>query len=65
MELTSIKDVVIGSCVEIRLQFFFRWSDEHIVHEQCVVGSGTDNSDFNSEVLVPSGIPIQDVQLNE
>ena len=36
------------------LQVFSARSDKHIAHEQCMVGSGADDSDIDAVSLVPS-----------
>lgn len=63
MELAGVEDVVVGTGVEVGLELLFRRSDEHIMHEQCVVCAGTHHSDFDAEVLLPAGVTIQYVEL--
>ena len=36
-------------------------TDEHVSHEETMVGSGTDDSDFDSVARIPPGISIKDV----
>ena len=43
------------------LQLFPRRADEHVAHEQGMVGSGTDDSDTDSVFLIPAGITINNV----
>jgi hypothetical protein len=57
-ERTSIVDGVIW--VEV-LKVFALWANEHVAHEQCMVGSSTDDADLDAVLLVPSGKTIDDV----
>lgn len=43
------------------LKIFTVRSDEHIPHEQSMVGTGADNSDFDLILLVPSCKSVDDV----
>ena len=43
------------------LKVFALRSDEHVTHEESMVGTSTDNSDPNSVLLVPSCKAVHDV----
>jgi len=43
------------------LEIFAIRSDEHIPHEQSMVGTGADDSDFDLVLLVPSCKSVDDV----
>ncbi len=58
--LTAVKDVNVSSGCEIFFQFLLSWSSEHISHKQSMISSGTDSSDFNLMIRVPSCITIDD-----
>ncbi len=40
------------------MQLFPRWPDEHVAHEECMIGSSADNSHTDPVPLIPTGIPI-------
>lgn len=42
-------------------ELFPRWTDEHVSHEQGMVGSGADNSNIDPIALVPAGITINHI----
>lgn len=42
-------------------ELFSRWSNEHIPHEESMIGTSTDDSDIDAIALVPSGIAIHNV----
>ena len=43
------------------LQLFSAGSDEHISHEESMVGTGADHADVNSVLLIPAGISVYHV----
>lgn len=57
-EGSGIVDGVVG--VEM-LELLGRRADEHVSHEQGMIGAGTDDSNADSVLLVPAGIAIDDV----
>lgn len=57
-EGSGIVDGVVG--VEV-LELLTRRADEHVPHEQSMVGAGADNTDADSVLLVPASIAINDV----
>lgn len=57
-EGAGIVNNIVG--VEV-LQLFARRSDEHVPHEQGMVGTGADNSDADTVALVPAGIAVDNV----
>lgn len=60
-ELTGVVDDKVGFAVVLEL--FCRRSDQHVVHEQGVVGSGSDDSDLDSVLGIPTGESIEDVDV--
>lgn len=58
-ERASIVDGVIW--LEV-LQLFRRRPDQHVAHEQSMVGTGTDNADVDAVTLVPAGVAIDDIE---
>ena len=42
-------------------QLFSRGSDQHVAHEEGVVGAGADDAHANAVLLIPAGIAIDDV----
>lgn len=57
-EGTGIVDGVVG--VEV-LELLARGTDEHVAHEEGMVGAGADNADLDAVLLVPAGIAVNDV----
>ena len=57
-EAAGIVDHIVG--VE-SLQLFSRWSDEHVPHEQSMVGARTNDTHVDSVFLVPSCIAINNI----
>lgn len=57
-ESTGIVDGVVG--VEV-LELLTGRADEHVAHEESMVGAGADDSDADSVLLVPSGVTVNDV----
>jgi hypothetical protein len=57
-EGTGIVDCVVG--VEV-LELLTRRADEHVPHEQGMVGAGADDTDANTVLFVPAGVTIDDV----
>lgn len=43
------------------LELLTRRADEHVAHEESMVGAGAHNADFDTVLLVPAGITIHDV----
>ncbi len=43
------------------LQLFPRWPDEHVAHEERMIGSSTDNSHTDPVSLIPTGISVNDI----
>lgn len=64
VELSGVEDVVVGSVMEVGLQLLLGRPDEHIVHEQSVVGTGAHHSDLDAVVGVPPCIAVQNVKLS-
>jgi len=58
-EGTGVVDCEIRSAVCLHL--FFGGTDEHVAHEETVVGSGTDDTDLDSVARVPPGVTVKDV----
>lgn len=42
-------------------QFFLGGANKHVVHEESMVGSGTNNPDFNTVFRIPAGEAIKDI----
>lgn len=61
-ELSSIEDVVVCSILEVSVQLLLGGLDEHVRHEEGVVGAGADDSDADPVLRVPSGIAINNIQ---
>ena len=57
-EGAGIIDGIVG--VEID-ELFSRWPDEHVTHEESMVGSGTDDSNVDAVPLIPSSKAIDDI----
>lgn len=57
-ERTSIVDGVIG--LEVN-ELFPWWADEHVAHEESMVGTSADDSDSDSVLLIPSCISINNI----
>ena len=60
-ELSGVVDDEVGFAVVFEL--LRRWSDQHVVHEQGVVGSGSDDSDLDSVLRIPTGEAVKDVDV--
>lgn len=43
------------------LELFPRRSDEHVAHEQSVIGARADDSDIDPVALVPSRVAVDDI----
>lgn len=43
------------------LKLFCTWPDEHVPHEEGVVGAATDNTDVDSVAFIPTSKPIYDI----
>lgn len=53
---------VINSIIRMEmLEVFPVWSDEHVAHEESVIGPSTNDSNFDSVFLVPSCKPVDNV----
>lgn len=48
----------IGSLGEFLQQLPFGRSDQHVVHEQRMIGSCAEGSDFESGILIPSNVTV-------
>ena len=57
-EGTGVVDGVVG--VEV-LELLARRTDEHVAHEEGMVGASADDTDADTVLLVPSGVTIDDV----
>lgn len=57
-EGTGVVDHVVG--VEV-LQLLRRRTDEHVAHEQSMVGTGADHTDADAVSLVPAGETVDDI----
>ena len=57
-EGARVVDHVVG--VE-GLELLGRWADEHVPHEQCMIGSGAHDTDIDAVPLVPSSEAVNDV----
>lgn len=57
-EGTSIVDGVVG--MEM-LELFPRWSDEHVSHEQSMIGSRANNSNIDPITFIPAGKAINHI----
>lgn len=60
-ELTGVVDDKVGLAVVFEL--LGSWSDQHVVHEQGVVGSRCDDSDLDSVLGIPTGETVKDVDV--
>lgn len=60
-ELTGVVDDKVGFTVVFKL--FRCRSDQHVVHEQGVVGSGSDDSNLDSVLGIPTCVSIKDVDV--
>lgn len=58
-ERTGVVDSEIGTSVSLHL--LLGGTDEHVSHEETVVCTSTDNTDFNSVTRIPSSITIKDI----
>ena len=58
-ELSSIVDDKIGFAEFLEL--LLGGTDEHVVHEQGMVGSGTDDADLDAIFGIPAGETIKDI----
>jgi len=58
-EGTGVVDGKIWRAVGLHL--LVGGTDEHVAHEETVVGSGTDDPDLDSIARVPSGVTVKDV----
>jgi hypothetical protein len=63
VEFSCIEDVVVSSVMEVLFELLVSGPDQHVVHEEGVIGSGTDDSDSDSFLLVIPGIPVDNVKL--
>ena len=61
MELSSIEDIVVSSFIEIILKLLNCRSDQHVGHEQSMIGASADNSDSNSLLGAPSSVSIHNI----
>ena len=43
------------------LELFSGGPNEHVAHEQCMVGAGADNANVDSVPLIPARVPIDDI----
>jgi hypothetical protein len=43
------------------LQLLSRWSNQHVAHEESVIGAGAHHSDAYPVALIPSGKSIDDI----
>lgn len=57
-ERTSIVDGVVGREV---LELLTGRADEHVAHEECMVGAGTHDSHADSVPLIPASVSVDDV----
>lgn len=57
-ERASVVDGVVG--VEV-LELLTGRADEHVAHEESMVGAGADNTDTDAVLLVPAGVTVDDV----
>ena len=62
VELASVENIIISAVGEVLLELFIRGLDEHVCHEERVVGSCADDSDTDAFLLVVAGISIDDVE---
>jgi hypothetical protein len=64
VELAGVEDVVVGARVEVGLELLLGGPDQHVVHEQRVVGASAHHTDLGAVLFVPAGVPVHHVQLN-
>lgn len=57
-ERTGIVDDIVG--VEV-LKLLASWANQHVAHEEGVVGASADNADANTVALIPAGITVDDI----
>ena len=60
-ELTRVDDDVVG--FSEALELFGGGADEHVPHEERVIGAGADDADLHPVLRVPASEPVDDVQL--
>ena len=60
-EFTSVEDIVVSTAREIPVELGLCGSNQHVGHEEGVVGAGADDSDLDSFIEVPAGISVHHV----
>ena len=63
VELSSIHDSEVDSLSEVSLELIDGCTNEHVLHEQGMIGSGGDDSASKSVVLVPASISVDNEKL--
>ena len=63
-EFSSVEDVVIGAVGKIFFEFGLGGFDEHVGHEESVVGTSANDSDFDPVFRAPSGISINNIDFS-
>ena len=67
LELTSIENVEVDFLIiaEILSKLLRGRSDKHVLHEESVIRSAANDSDFKSVFRIPSSISIDDIKLEK
>ncbi len=60
VHLSTVEDVNVSSWGEVFIKLFLGWSSEHVSHEEGMIGSGTEGSNFDLMFWVPSCVSIND-----
>lgn len=65
LQFSSVEDVELdlGVISEISFEFLDGGLDQHVLHEEGVIGSGDDVSDWDSEVRVPTKVAINHIEI--
>jgi len=59
-ELTSVEDGEVGAGLEVFVDLLLGCAFEHLLHEKSVVGASRDDSGFELEAFIPTGILVND-----
>ena len=57
-KLSCIQNCKVNLLSEVLFKLSILSSDQHLLHKQSMIRSGTDNSDIKSVFLIPAGISI-------
>ena len=59
-DLSSVENVDISTSWKVLFKLFLRRSSKHVSHEESVIGSGAESSNFDLVFRIPTGITIND-----